>query len=227
MLEISGAGEEKSEIPLEIRHKVTVNCSPDVAYKFCKDLHQAARMLSDSQQLTSDAGHWNWTWQGPAGMKMSCQVELVEDRPNTLLAWKSLANSPLQTIAEMHFHGTPGNQTTEVHLRLEIMPPGGLIGKTAGTLVKPMISSQIREHLCRLKGILESSESTASGRSPEEEVASSAAQPTRRTSMPASVTDPVEGASQKSFPASDAPSRFTAQSGPKIPDELRHKATGK
>jgi len=61
-------------------------------------------------------------------------AEITEDRPNELIAWRSLEGSDVNNQGVVRFERAPGNRGTIVRVEIEYNPLGGIIGATIAKL---------------------------------------------------------------------------------------------
>ena len=52
-------------------------------------------------------------------------AEITEERPNELLAWRSLPGSQIENSGSVRFKKAPADRGTEVHVSLKYEPPAG------------------------------------------------------------------------------------------------------
>jgi uncharacterized membrane protein len=92
--------------------------------------------------------------QGPAGMHVEWDAELItEIRPN-LLAWKSLPGADVASAGSVVFRPV-GPGETELRVRMQYAPPAGRAGAAVARLLGDAPESMLRIDLRRLKSILE------------------------------------------------------------------------
>jgi uncharacterized membrane protein len=95
----------------------------------------------------------------------------IADRPNELIAWRSLEVADVDHAGSVRFKPAPGGQGTEVRVEMQYIPPGGVIGATIAKLFGESPDQQLQEDLRRFKQVMEvgeviQSEATARGRGP-------------------------------------------------------------
>jgi uncharacterized membrane protein len=105
-----------------------------------------------------------------------------------------LSGSDVDHAGAVLFRDAPAGRGTEVKVELQFNPPAGAAGAFLSALWGRDPDRQIADDLHRLKNILEIGE-----------VITTKGQPRKRTGLGLN-PDPVEVASEGSFPASDAPS---------------------
>jgi len=82
-------------------------------------------------------------------------AEIVEDRPNELIAWRSVEGSDVDNSGSVRFVQAPGDRGTEVHVELRYSPPGGVIGATIAKLFGEEPAQQVDADLHAFKAIME------------------------------------------------------------------------
>jgi uncharacterized membrane protein len=107
---------------------------------------------------TLDNGRSHWVVRGPAGADIEWDAEIVEDRANELIAWRSLPRSDVQHHGSVRFRQAPGDRGTEVEVQLEYDAPGGKAGAVIAKLFGEEPLQQLRDELRRFKQVMETGE---------------------------------------------------------------------
>jgi uncharacterized membrane protein len=94
----------------------------------------------------------------PLGMTVEWEAEVVEDRPNEMISWKSLDGADVDTAGSVHFRELPAGRGTEVRVTLKYEPPAGKLGAVVAKLFGKDPEAQIREDLSRFKALMETGE---------------------------------------------------------------------
>ena len=97
----------------------------------------------------------HWTAKGPAGLEFQWDAEIVDDRPNERIAWRSLAGGDLDSNGSVEFRPAPGNRGTEVIMELRYQPPGGRVVERLAKLFGTALEVQIERDLRAFKQIME------------------------------------------------------------------------
>jgi uncharacterized membrane protein len=103
-----------------------------------------------------------WTARAPAGMRVQWEAETVEERPNELLAWRSLPGADIDNTGRVTFRANPGGRGTRLKVQLRYVPPGGRLGAAVARLFGEEPEQQIHDDLRLLKQVLETGEAIRS-----------------------------------------------------------------
>jgi len=143
---------------VKVLDAVTINAPAADLYRFWRNFENLPRIMRHLKSVTVTGDRSHWVARAPLGMSVSWDAEIVNDRPNELIAWRSIEGSMVDTAGSVHFRPAPGNRGTEVHINLKYDPPGGQVGSTLAWLFGEEPTLQIREDLLRLKQLMEAGE---------------------------------------------------------------------
>jgi len=143
---------------VKISESVTINRPAAEIYRFWRELSNLPRVMRHLETVRVDGDRSHWVAHGPLGHRVEWDAEIINDRPNELIAWRSLEGSEVGTAGSVHFVPAPGGRGTEVHVTLKYDPPMGKLGSWAAWLLGEEPSLQVREDLLRLKQLLEAGE---------------------------------------------------------------------
>jgi uncharacterized membrane protein len=94
----------------------------------------------------------------PLGTTVEWTAQIVEDRPNELISWRSTDDAKVSNAGTVRFTKAPGGRGTEVHLELRYDPPAGAVGATIAKLMGQEPSQQVDGDLRRFKQVMETGE---------------------------------------------------------------------
>jgi len=141
-----------------IRHRnsVTIGKSPAEIYAFWRNFENLPRFMRhlESVQVTDD-GRSHWRARAPAGRTVEWDAEITEDRPDELIAWRSLPGADIDNEGWVRFTPAPGGRGTEVRVHFAYDAPGGTIGSTLAKLFREEPGQQVADDLRHLKQVLE------------------------------------------------------------------------
>jgi uncharacterized membrane protein len=139
-----------------VRAAVTVNRPRNEVYDSWRDLQSLPRFmrhLVDVREMDGNRSHW--TAKAPGGATVEWDAEIVDDRPNELLAWRSVEGSQVHHAGSVRFRDAPGGRGTEVIVEMAYDPPGGPIGVVVAKLFGQEPEQQTHDDLRRFKQVME------------------------------------------------------------------------
>jgi uncharacterized membrane protein len=143
---------------VKVTEAVTINRPAADIYRFWRNLSNLPRVMRHLETVRVDGERSHWVAHGPLGHRVEWDAEIINDRPNELIAWRSLEGSEVATAGSVHFRPAPGGRGTEVHVSLKYDPPLGKLGSWGAWLLGEEPSLQVREDLLRLKQLMEAGE---------------------------------------------------------------------
>jgi uncharacterized membrane protein len=159
-LGMSTAGLEKRQVSvpygkgIRVEESVTVAASPDRVYGFWRNLENLPRFMRHLESVEQfDGNRSHWTAKGPAGIDAHWDAEIINEIPNELIGWRSVADANVANAGSVHFTPTVGGGT-EIRVVLRYDPPGGAVGDAFLRLFGEDPAAQIADDLGRLAALL-------------------------------------------------------------------------
>ena len=144
---------------ITLRRSINVNKPVDELYAFWRDFENLPRFMHHLQAVTCDGPQRShWVARAPAGWQVAWDAEVVEDRPNQLIAWRSLDDADVRHAGTVTFERGPGGRGTTIQVSLSYAPPGGKLGAVVAKLFGEEPGGQIQDDLRRLKQLMEAGE---------------------------------------------------------------------
>ncbi len=151
-----GAGPEQA---LKVHKSITVNRPVDEVYAFWRDFQNLPRFMTQLEEVKPVGdGRWHWVAKGPLDRKIEWDTQIVEERPNQLIAWRSLPGSDIDVAATVRFTPAPGGRGTEVWVELDYSPPGGAVVAKLAKLLPENPERQLQDNLRAFKQVMETGE---------------------------------------------------------------------
>jgi len=142
-----------------LRATITVNKPAAEVYRFWRHLENHPRFMRHLESVASTNGkRSHWVAKAPLPAPIEWDADIVAERENALLSWRSLPGSDVDHAGTVRFRELPNGRGTEVRVRLEYAPPGGMVGVAVGNLFKTLTEQQLKEDLRRFKQIIETGE---------------------------------------------------------------------
>ncbi len=144
---------------VKIEESVIVNRDPATLYRFWHNLENVGRFMSHLERVEErDGGHSHWVARGPMGMKFHWEAEIINEKENELIAWRSVEGSEIDTAGSVHFRELPHDRGTEVRVVLKYDAHSAQLGAPLARLMGASPRQQIHEDLRRFKQVMETGE---------------------------------------------------------------------
>ncbi len=104
--------------------------------------------LESVQVLSEHRSHWRV--KGPVGTTFEWTAEIINDKPNELIAWQTEPGARVAHAGSVHFVPRPGGGTI-VRVSLQYDPPGGELTHMLSRMLGADPSKRIDEDLERLR----------------------------------------------------------------------------
>jgi uncharacterized membrane protein len=194
----------RHESGVRVDEAITINRPRHEVYRFWRDLSNISQFMENIESVSAVNGgnRSHWVARGPYGKCIEWDAEIINERENELIAWRSLDGADIANAGSVRFKDAAGGRGTQVNVELEYAPPGGPVGAFVARIFGEDPSSQIRDDLRRLKtrleaGVLLSTDGQPMGKQQARSDASHSGSLRGK--------DAVAMSSEQSFPASDAP----------------------
>ena len=117
-----------------VTHYLEVSATADQCYAWWRGLTNLPQIMPDVQSVTPQGGNTHvthWKVSGPLGKTVEWDAKIVEDVPNTRLAWASV-DGTVSNAGAVRFddHG----ETTGVEVSFQYDPPAGIAGDVVAKL---------------------------------------------------------------------------------------------
>jgi uncharacterized membrane protein len=141
---------------VDVRESIIIDRPVEEVYAAWRDLEHLPRFMQHLERVdVIDDRRSHWVVKGPAGTTLEWDAEIVNDIPNRLLAWESMAGADIVSSGSVGFHSVDEGRSTAVSVGLQYEPPAGRVGALTAWLLGQEPSLQVPEDLKRLKRALE------------------------------------------------------------------------
>lgn len=155
---------------IKVEKSVLVNKAPEELYRFWHNFENLPRFMNhlESVQVRDDRRS-HWVAKAPLGTTVEWDAEIINEKENELIAWRSLEGADVSNAGSVRFQPARGGRGTEVKVSLEYDPPAGVLGAAVAKLFGEEPNQQVEEDLRRFKqlmetGVIPTTEGQSSGR---------------------------------------------------------------
>jgi len=155
----TGRAEGTSAAQQPVRRSTTIARPPAEVYRFWRDFQNLPKFMVHLESVeTLDSTHSYWRARSVGNKTFEWNAEIVEDRENELISWRTVGGSQVAHAGVVRFVKAPGGRGTEIHVEATYDPPGGPFGRVVALAFGQEPSQQIEGDLRRLKQVLEAGE---------------------------------------------------------------------
>jgi uncharacterized membrane protein len=141
---------------MDVKRSVTIDRPADDLYRYWRNFENLPRFMShlESVSVQSDLRS-HWIANGPLGMRVEWDAEIVEDCPGELISWRSVDDSDVRNMGTVRFSRAPGDRGTVVQVEIGYKPPAGALGSAVAKLFGEEPEIQVFDDLRAFKQVSE------------------------------------------------------------------------
>ena len=144
---------------VRVERVTTINKPVHEVYEFWREFQNFPRFMRHLESVeVLDGRRSRWRAKAPAGRTVEWEAEMLEEREDEWIAWRSLPGSQIQNSGSVRFSPAPGARGTEVRVQLQYSPPAGRIGRSLAWMFGEEPEQQIHDDLHRFKQLMETGE---------------------------------------------------------------------
>ena len=123
-------------------------------FAYFRNLENFPQWMSHVREVRYVGGdRFHWTVDGPGGVPVEWESELLNVSDNQEMTWRSVEGSNVDHTGRVRFE--PDGNGTRLHVQLRYWPPGGVIGHAVAKAFGADPKTEMDEDLVRLKSIIE------------------------------------------------------------------------
>ncbi len=154
-------GTQADAVPKEFTSEgsLLVNCSPQEVYQFWRNFENLPLFTRHLETVTVlDNRQSRWVALGPLGIPIHWDAEIVSERENESIAWRSLPGSDVEVDSAVQFRTLPGKPGTLVTASVRYRTPSGQLTRALAKLLGKSPKFVMRQDLRRFKALVETGE---------------------------------------------------------------------
>lgn len=167
-LALRGLRQAASPVVQHIERSSTINREVADVFAFFRNFENLPRFMPHLRSVRPAGGRmWHWVARATLGLELDWDVEILEEKENEFLAWRSLPGAVIPNRGAVEFR-TASNYHggTEISVAVDYAPHGGRGGALCARIFGAEPGMQLREDLQRMKQLLEAGEiATTDGQS--------------------------------------------------------------
>jgi len=162
---------------IHVEKSITINRNADELYSFWREFENLPQIMPHLESVTSiGPGRSHWVISGVAGKRFEWDAEIYNEKPNELIAWRSLPGSEVVNAGSVRFEAGPPGRGTRVTVVANYNVVGGKLAALLAKLFNGEPGQMIEDDLRRFKQLMETGEiptvhGQPSGRTPQQPTA--------------------------------------------------------
>ena len=147
--------------PVRVEKVIAIDRPPEELYRFWRQFENLPRFMRNLESVRIvGQNRSHWVARGPAETRVEWEAEIVDDRPNELISWRSLPGADIENSGSVRFERAPGGRGTFVRVKMQYDPPGGYFGASVAKLLGDDPSTLVQRDLYRFKQVIETGQVT-------------------------------------------------------------------
>lgn len=144
---------------IHIQKSITIKKSVEELFSFWRHFENLPRIMSNLESVSAiDTLRSHWIAIGPAGKRFEWDAEIYNEKPNELIAWRSLPGSDVVNAGSVHFEAGPPERGTKVSVVVNYNVAGGQLTALFAKLLGSEPGQMIEDDLRRFKQLMEAGE---------------------------------------------------------------------
>lgn len=144
---------------VKIEESIIINRDAATLWHFWRKLENIGRFMHHLERVEEiDERRSRWVARGPWGTPLQWEAEIINEKENELIAWRSVDDSTVDTAGSVHFRELPDGRGTEVRVVLKYDAHAAQLAAPLARILGKSPERQIHEDLRRFKQVMESGE---------------------------------------------------------------------
>jgi uncharacterized membrane protein len=123
---------------------------PEKLYTFWRNFGNLPAVMPHVESVTVlSPTRSHWVVKGPVGTTFEWDAEIITDRPNELISWRTMPGARVEHAGSVRFDAQPGAGTC-VRVAMQYDPPGGELAHIVAAILGEDPGKRIEESLARL-----------------------------------------------------------------------------
>ncbi len=144
---------------VHVQKTFTIMKPANEVYAFWRKFDNLPRIMTHLEDVRAiDRRYSHWKARGPMNMTLEWDAEIIDERENEFIVWRSCAGSDIENRGSVQFFPTLNGEATEISVALDYEPPAGKAGVLFARIFGADPEQQVREDLRAFKALMEAGE---------------------------------------------------------------------
>jgi len=143
----------RGNLGVKVEREMSIEEPAEKLYRFWRDFRNLPAIMPNVESVTVQSDtRSHWVVKGPMGATFEWDAEIINDKPNELIAWRT-EGARVESAGSVRFAPRPDGSTL-VQVSLQYNPPGGELAHMISAIFGEDPAVRIEEDLTRLKEAL-------------------------------------------------------------------------
>ncbi|HUP29780.1 MAG TPA: SRPBCC family protein [Usitatibacter sp.] len=139
---------------IQVEKTVRIDAPVEKVFAYWRNLENLPQWMSHVREVRYLGGdRYHWVVDGPAGMPVEWDSELLNVSENREMTWRSVEGSQVENTGRVRFQAD--GDGTRVHVQMKYSPPGGIIGHAVAKAFGVDPKTEMDDDLERMKTTVE------------------------------------------------------------------------
>ncbi|HEY7327765.1 MAG TPA: YgaP-like transmembrane domain [Gemmataceae bacterium] len=144
---------------VKVDESIVINRDPSTLWRYWRNLENLGRFMRHLECVEEiDNRRSRWVACSALGIHFEWQAEIINEKENELIAWRSVDDSQVDTAGSVHFRELPNGRGTEVRVVLKYDAHAKQLAAPVARLLGSSPCQQIHEDLQHFKQVMETGE---------------------------------------------------------------------
>ncbi len=155
----AATSQQNGQRNVHVQRSFTIMKPVAEVFAYWRDFQNLPNIMTHLENVeVRDNRHSRWTAVGPMGLKVEWDAEIVDERENEFIVWRSVEGADIENRGSVQFFPTLSGAATEISVAIDYCPPGGMLGAKFAQLFGRNPEQQVREDLRAFKALMETGE---------------------------------------------------------------------
>ena len=139
---------------IQVEKTVRIDAPVEKVFAYWRNLENLPQWMSHVREVRYLGGdRYHWVVDGPAGIPVEWDSELLNVVENREMTWRSVEGSQVENTGRVRFQAD--GDGTRVHVQMKYSPPGGIIGHAVAKAFGVDPGTEMDDDLTRMKTTVE------------------------------------------------------------------------
>jgi uncharacterized membrane protein len=146
-----GPSTTRGNLGVMVERSAPIDAPPETLYAFWRDFRNLPIVMPNLERVdVESATRSHWVVKGPLGTAFEWDAEIINDKPNERIGWRTAAGARVEHAGSVRFEPRADGGTV-VWVTLQYDPPGGEIAHMVAKLFGEDPGKRLEEDLERLR----------------------------------------------------------------------------